>query len=134
MGLNLETNDVVLDFDLWLHVVRLHFLVFLRGPGAGQRPEVFPHVSTTVLHPNLMADVLFGDGLVDFVLHFLYDGIQVVFVLHLQLLVMAAALVRSPFLQNLAQTKEHLSCPSCLLGLEIRDVGSHEMEVNSIFT
>ncbi len=98
-----------------------------------KRAQLFLRKGVAILKVDLAADELLGDCFVDFYLNLIHDLIDIVFVLHLQLLVVAPALVRRPLLEDLAQPKEDLCGPPGLLSRKITDVVSHELQVNRIF-
>lgn len=63
-------------------------------------------------------------------MNFFYDQIKVVFELDLELLVVAAALVRGPFLEDFGETVEYLVFPSVFFVKELLGVLEHKLEVD----
>jgi len=81
---------------------------------------------------SLIHEVL-GQSLLDLLVDLLHDAPQVVLVLHLELLVVAAALVGGPFLEDIAEPEKDLGSPSGFLAHEVVDVFHHETEVDLVF-
>ena len=84
------------------------------------------------MHPDLTVHIFFSNSFVYFCLDLSHDFIDIILVFHLELLVMAAALIRGPFLKNFAQSKENFGGSSGLFGGKIIDVFPHEVKVNSV--
>ena len=76
--------------------------------------------------------LLFSLTPLDFPLHLAHDGVEVVLMLDLQLLVVAAALVRSALLQDFRYPVEHLGPSPRFLGHEVLGVLHHELQVDLI--
>lgn len=130
---DLNPNRARSDFNAVPLLLFTCFGGLLLDASLGERPEFFFGETVVVLHSDLIADVLFCDGLIDFHLNFLHDGFNIVLVLHLELLVMTPALVRSSFLEDFAEPKKDLSGSPGFLRAEVIEVVLHKVQVDGIF-
>lgn len=81
----------------------------------------------------LVVDVFLGNRFLNLFIDLSNDRTQIVFVLKLQFLVMAAALVRRPFLQDLREAKENLGLSSGFLRQEVRKIIDHKLKIYLVF-
>ena len=81
----------------------------------------------------LLVHILLHHTGLDFPIHLAHNTIQVIFMLQLQLLVMASALIWRPLLQNLRKPVKHLGFSSLFLSEEIVEVVDHELKVDPVF-
>lgn len=68
----------------------------------------------------------------NFTLYFVDYRIEVVFVLQLELLMMRAALIRRPFLEDLGEAVEDLGLSSGLFREEILSIFQHKLKIDLI--
>lgn len=81
----------------------------------------------------LVVNVLLGDRFLNFSMNFADDGAEIVLELQLQFLVVTAALVRRPLLEDLRKTVEDLCLAATLFWEEIGIIINHELQVDLIF-
>jgi hypothetical protein len=114
-------------FINWFFSLSRHFLLH---PSAVQFLE-FLHIFK--MESMLVVHILLGDRFLYFSMNFSYDGAEIVLVLELQLLMMAAALIRHAFLENLGESIENLCFPSTFLRKKVGKIINHELEIDLIF-
>lgn len=85
------------------------------------------------VYTMLVVDVFLGNRFLNLFIDLSNDRTQIVFVLKLQFLVMAAALVRRPFLQDLREAKENLGLSSGFLRQEVRKIIDHKLKIYLVF-
>ena len=81
----------------------------------------------------MVVKILLSHGLLDFTVDLIDDGHQIVFKFDLQLLMMAATLIRRPLSEYLRESEENFSPTAGRLRRKFYTIINHELQIDLIF-